>query len=131
MKLRLFALLLVLALLAACAAPAESKGRDLTQDVQPETEDRTGGDSLYTRAAADAAMADFAVRLLQNAAQPDENALVSPWSVLTALGMAECGAAGDTLAEMTAALGLPPDALGTYLHDYAASLPDDGCRRFL
>ena len=125
MKKRLLALLL--AVLAACAAPAESKGRDLTKDIQPEAADRTGGKMLYTRAAADAAMADFSVRLLQSAAQTGENALVSPWSVLCALGMAANGAAGDTLDEMTAALGLPPAALGAYLHDYAASLPDDGC----
>lgn len=127
MKLRLFALLLATALLAACAAPIENKGRDLAKDIQPKAEDQTGAEMLYTRAAADAAMADFAVRLLQNTAQPGENALVSPWSVLSALGMTAYGAAGDTLDEMTAALGLPPDALGAYLHDYAASLAGDGC----
>ena len=128
MKLRLLALLLVLALLAACAAPVENRGRDLTKDIRPpEVENQTGAEMLYTRAAADAAAADFTVRLLQNTARPGENALVSPWSVLCALGMAANGAAGDTLAEMTATIGLPPDALGAYLYDYAASLPDDGC----
>lgn len=126
MKKRLLAVLLAASLLAACAAP-NAAGRDLTQDVPARPADRTGGESLYSRAAADAAMADFAVRLLQNTARSGENALVSPWSVLCALGMTEYGAAGETLAEMTETLGLPPEALGAYLHDYAASLPDDGC----
>ena len=79
MKLRLLALLLAMALLAACAAPIEGEGRDLTKDIKPNVADQTGAEMLYTRAAADAAVADFAVRLLQNTAREGGNALVPAW----------------------------------------------------
>ncbi len=119
MKRRLLALLLA-ALLTACTA-----GGDLMRGVRPAAQaDRA---DRYDRAEADAAAMDFAVRLLQSTAQPGQSALLSPWSVWSALGMAAGGAAGATQTEMAAALGLPAGALGAYLADYTASVPDDGC----
>jgi len=48
---------------------------------------------------------EFAFRLLE-AAAPNGNACLSPWSAATALAMARAGAAGETAEEMDAALGL-------------------------
>ena len=55
-----------------------------------------------------AAAADTSVKLLREAvrsAKTDQNVLISPDSILTAMVMAEYGAAGQTLAEMVAAFG--------------------------
>ncbi len=115
---RLFALLLGCALLAACAAAPAAPA-----ETPPAPDDL---DVAYDRDEAEAAAMDFAVRLLQSTAGGG-NTLVSPFSVWNALGMTAAGAEGATLAEMTAALGLAPNALGPCLRDYAASLPNDGC----
>ena len=56
--------------------------------------------------AGNAAAADFAVRLLRAANRQAENTLLSPLSVLTALCMIANGAAGETKAQMAAALGM-------------------------
>lgn len=120
---RLLALLLGAALLAACAAAPAAPA-----ETPPAADDF---DVAYDQGEARAAAMDFAVRLLQNAAAHDDaagaGALLSPFSVYSALGMTGAGAEGDTLAEMTAALGLAPNALSAYLRDYAAALPNDGC----
>ncbi|MEZ5963924.1 MAG: serpin family protein [Planctomycetota bacterium] len=49
-------------------------------------------------------LSSFAFRLLEQAA-PNGNACLSPWSLATALAMAEAGAGGETKAEMATALG--------------------------
>lgn len=66
---------------------------------------------------------DFAVRLFQESINTDENTLISPYSVLTALAMTANGADGETLAQMEQVLGLPVDELNTYLYLYQNSLP--------
>ena len=65
--------------------------------------------------------ADFGLRLLR-ACDTDGNVLISPYSVLSALGMTALGARGETLQEMTAVLGRDPEALGAYLRAYGESL---------
>ena len=57
------------------------------------------------------AVADSSVKLLKEAmrsAGKDQNVLISPDSILTAMAMAENGAAGKTLSEMESALGNVP-----------------------
>ncbi|MBR2259224.1 MAG: serpin family protein [Blautia sp.] len=65
------------------------------------------------------AVADTSVKLLREAlrtGKTDENILISPDSILTAMAMAENGAAGATLKEMEAALGnVPATQLGSFL----------------
>lgn len=50
-------------------------------------------------------MQDFSVKLLQAACDEEENTLVSPMSVLSALAMTANGARGETLAQMEETLG--------------------------
>lgn len=69
------------------------------------------------------AAADFAVRLFQNSATPEENTLLSPLSVLCALAMTANGAKGETLAQLEDVFGLSIPALNACLHAYLESLP--------
>lgn len=52
-----------------------------------------------------AGMYDFSVKLLQSTCDQEENTLVSPMSVLSALAMTANGARGETLAQMENTLG--------------------------
>lgn len=58
-----------------------------------------------------AVAADFSITLLRNAAKPDKTTLLSPYSVLLALGMTANGANSATLQEMEQALGAKTDDL--------------------
>lgn len=75
-----------------------------------------------------AAYMDFAVRLFSasyadETREPESNMMISPLSVLSALGLTENGANGDTLSEMETAFGLNRDALNAFLPSYLPSLP--------
>lgn len=69
------------------------------------------------------AVGGFAVKLFQNSMVPNENILVSPFSVLCALAMTANGAKGETLAQMENVFGLPVSELNAYLHAYLNYLP--------
>lgn len=71
-----------------------------------------------------AAAADFSITLLRNAAKPDKTTLLSPYSVLLALGMTANGANSATLQEMEQALGAKTDDLNHWLA--ACRLAEDG-----
>lgn len=66
---------------------------------------------------------DFSLRLFQNCLQDGENTLVSPLSVLSALGMTANGADGNTLAQMEETFGLTTEELNRYLYAYTRDLP--------
>ena len=71
-----------------------------------------------------AVAADFSIMLLRNAAKPDKTTLLSPYSVLLALGMTANGANSATLQEMEQALGAKTDDLNHWLA--ACRLAEDG-----
>lgn len=119
-------LALLLLNLTACSAGVGA-GRDLMDGIKSASVLNTGENTDDLTKSAQKALYNFSVQLLQNTAQNGESALVSPWSVITALGMTANGAAGDTLAQMSAVLGLKPDELGAYLHAYAETLKEDKC----
>ena len=117
MKKRILAALLAALLLTGCAGRAAISATELSAEYKPAKVAPTPI-SDDTRAGA----ADFGVRLL--AANADEkNALVSPVSVLLALGMAELGAGGQTLTQMEQATGLSRGALADEFAGWAAALP--------
>ena len=101
---------------AGSAAPV-----DLTAGAAP----AAGAQGELTERAA-AAMTDFAVRLLQNT--EDGGRLLSPLSVLYALGMTANGAKGETKAQLEQALGLSTDELNRALYACRQTLPapEDG-----
>lgn len=76
---------------------------------------------------------DFSVRLFQNSVNcsdknmsaEDENVLVAPTSVLTALAMTANGAKNDTLTQMESAFGITREPLNDYMREYLDSLPNE------
>ncbi len=94
---------------------------DLTASVEAASSSQESiGDLLMDQAATLAAYS-FTARLLQEtcSAEPQKNVLVSPLSALFALGLAEAGAAGETLSQLEAATGMDADGLTSYLNAYA------------
>lgn len=71
-------------------------------------------------------MMDFSLRLFQNCLQDGQNALVSPLSVISALGMTANGADGNTLAQMEETFRLTTEEMNRYLYAYARNLPQGG-----
>lgn len=76
-----------------------------------------------------AAVTDFGVRLLQNTMTESgitesENVLISPLSVMMALGMTANGAGEETLSQMEEAFGISKGELNVFLRDYRWALPD-------
>lgn len=80
-------------------------------------------------ASQNAAVTDFAVRLLQASAENGKNTLISPLSVLYALAMTANGAENETREQMETVLGMPTEKLNEYLYGYLSSLPGDGSGR--
>ncbi len=128
MKKRMLALLLGgMLLLSGCGgtgggqAPRNTERNGRSQDLTSRLKAQTVPEETLSTGQAEAVNA-FSVRLLQQC-QKDGNTLVSPLSVLAALGMTANGAAGETLAQMEAALGLSAAELNRYLHVLTANLP--------
>ena len=92
----------------------EEACRDLMEDVP-------AGEGAVLDVSNDTAMANFAVTLFQNTADDDENTLLSPLSVMSALAMTANGADGETLAQMEAVMGMDVSELTSTLHNYKNS----------
>ena len=71
-----------------------------------------------------AAIADFGLSLLRACGSGETGALLSPVSILSALGMTANGAKGDTLSQMEAAFGLPVGELNDALSAVMSSGED-------
>ena len=72
---------------------------------------------------ATAAATDFGLRLLSGSMEEGKNTLVSPLSVLMALGMTANGADNETLEQMEEVFGMTHSELNQYLYAYTAKLP--------
>lgn len=111
-------LLLLLLPLAACAAKdAAPRATELTASVTAQETD-----AVEPSAEQSAAMMEFGLSLLREGFS-DGNSLISPVSLLLALGMTANGAEGQTREQMEAVLGMDADALSACMHGYLASLP--------
>ncbi len=63
-------------------------------------------------------LTSFSLDLLENLYTDDENLLISPLSVVSALGMTANGGAGYTLAQTEHALGTDTDSVNAYMSEY-------------
>jgi len=103
-------------LLAGCAAVPDN----LTEGIRPDL-----ADTFLTDTAA-ASASEFAVQLLRKTAEPGTSTLVSPLSVLSALGMTSLGAGGETLAQMESVFGIPAGELASTMCAWQSTLPRSG-----
>lgn len=71
------------------------------------------------------AVTDFGVELMKECYGADTNTLISPLSVISALGMTANGARGETLVQMLETFGITLANLREYIRDYQAALPND------
>ncbi|HBL83959.1 MAG: serine protease [Clostridiales bacterium GWF2_38_85] len=76
--------------------------------------------------------ADFSIELFKRSLKENENALISPLSVILALSMTANGADNETLAQMEQVLGgdITIDQLNEYLYTYSNSLPSKDKSKF-
>lgn len=81
--------------------------------------------SGYDKEKANLAMTELSLRLLEEniaAGGEEKNILISPASIITALGMTTYGAKGETLAQMESVFGIPRAELNAYNSDYLETL---------
>ena len=103
--------------LTGCATRVEAA--DLMDGITPNQVT-----ALADLSSRNAAVADFAVRLLKAGEETGKNTLISPLSVLCALAMTANGAEEETLAQMEKVLGMRTQELNLYLHTYMQNLPN-------
>lgn len=127
MKKRLFTLLLTLSIAASFLTGCGSKihATNLVDGKEPKNFLKITALSENDTIVA----TDFAIRLFQQAKNGEENALLSPLSVLPALSMAANGAKEETLTQMEQTFRMPMNSLNEYLYSYIHSLPKaDDCK---
>ncbi len=119
--LRLLSMLLASALcLSLCGCSGAVKARDLMRGIKANTVTSQGDVQPQN-----VRMTDFALRLMRASEKKNENTLISPLSVISALAMTANGADKETLSEMEAVFGMKSDEVNSYLHEYMKSLSND------
>lgn len=113
----LVSLLIICVISANIYGCTSVQAADLMEGITPNEITATGDISQ-----GNAAVADFAVRLLRASNKTGENTLISPLSVLCALAMTANGAKGETLEQMEKVLGMTTEELNLYLYSYMNSL---------
>lgn len=104
--------------LTGCGTAAAMQATDLMKGVEKSAAAPAGA----LTDAGKTAVADFAARLFAACADGTENVMISPLSVLEALGMTAGGAQGETRAQMEAAFGLSSEELDAALAGWTAAL---------
>lgn len=104
------AMLLVLALLLTACGNIQATAKNLMGDVPARIVCLAEQPDRSTEAA------DFALKLFQESLDGERNTLVSPLSVLLALGMTANGADGETLAQMEHTLGSDVEKFNYWLY---------------
>lgn len=110
MKKRIAALFLTLLLLTGCGGPKNLAPKQTAAAGEVPAPDAE-------------ALTDFSLDLLRE--NWGENVLISPLSILCALGMTANGAAGETLAQMEDVLGVPAARLNEDLGAWTGSYAED------
>lgn len=116
---RITTLMLALVLLLSlpgCGVRAQELTADFEPQVMDTTTDLTAGGEAVT---------DFALSLLREERSGSVSVLLSPVSILNALGMVANGASGTTLKQIETATGMSLHQLNDFLYTYRMSLPAD------
>lgn len=118
-------LLLAVSLTASCAEfGLKITAVDLMEDISSRQISSRAVDDKFIKNAANFSLDIFKKTFEGNY---ENNALISPLSVLLALSMTTNGAANETLAQMISVIGgdIKLDELNEYLYTYAGSLPNE------
>ena len=127
MKKRLFVILFTI-MLVVTACTSKINSEDLMKDIS--SNDVPEGPCPGVVSGSD--VSDFAVRLLHTMDAGEENTLISPISILCAMGMAANGADEETLEQMEAVLGVSTQMLNNYIYGYRKVLPQsEHCKVYL
>ena len=97
-----------------------AKGADLMEGIQ---KNQVQSNMDITKDGA-VVFTDFGVRLLQKTKDKEQNTLISPFSIICALGMTANGAEGQTLKQMEQVFGIGREELNSYLYTYVNALPN-------
>ena len=103
------------------SAPVTIQAQNLMEGVTARSVEHTAS---LTQEQQDA-LAQFSISLFQHSAAKEGNVLISPLSVVSALGMTANGAKGNTLAQMEQVIGLPLDTLNAYMGATLAPLTQE------
>ena len=124
MKKRILAVALLLSLLLpACAAPITKSTSDLMANIQKnDLAPIEISDPNEQQGSRKEEITDFSLKLLREGFA-GKNILISPLSIVSALGMVANGADGQTLSEMEQVLNSDIQGLNDYLKAYTAYLP--------
>jgi len=136
-RIRFAALLCAAALcvpMTSCGKKDEEKpavqiqGTDLSKDIQPQNVNGMEISETFCEG-----QTAFALNLMQQSMKENRsNVLVSPYSIVQALGMTANGAKGETLAQMEQTIGgVPVQDLNGYLLTQRKNQPDDEFCRLL
>lgn len=115
---------LALGLVLGGGSTAKNEEKDLTDKV--EKQEITAVDftsSEYAKISPKEELTQFSIELLQENFK-DKNILISPLSIISALGMTANGADGQTKTQMEQVFGTDVDTLNDYLYAYITGLPD-------
>lgn len=97
---------------------SRADGTDLMASIKPHAL------SISTSPDQNAAeLTDFGLRLFKAAYRDGENTLISPLSVISALGMVSNGAKGETLEQLEKVFGMNVETLNRFLQSYMKALP--------
>lgn len=111
-------LLILVSIFNISSCTARVSAKNLMDNVTPRNVERLSSCSSYS-----AAYNDFALDLLRGSSDDDDNVLISPLSVISALAMVANGMQGNTRAELEGVLGLSVEQLNIFLASYVDSLP--------
>ena len=115
-----FFLIAAMLLGTAGCRKGQAESNDLMKDITQSTQPEVPADPAQLGAASQ----NFGTRLLQSTMKQGENTLISPLSVMYALGMTGNGAREETKAQMEQVLGIPVEKLNPCLRDYAGQSTD-------
>lgn len=135
-NIRFLAMVLTALLLISTCACSKNSGITIYDTIEPGSMLSVGIDLTYLSAKTgverDAsttlsddniiAAADFALELMKMSGKDNTNELISPLSVMIALGMVTNGAWGETRAELEETLGMSSDELNAFLNSFVLSL---------
>lgn len=125
MKKRFLVILLGVSLmLSGCASKGDSNVTDLMSSVKKSNVKPTKISELKgTQTVKREEITEFSLRLFQQCFE-DKNVLISPLSIVSALGMTANGAKGDTLLQTEQVLNTDIGGLNDYLNAYRNGLPN-------